>query len=226
MRKLTRKKNQMLERLAEIAGDALGSEPGTTKYSIFLPREDDGKTLWVVEEYVNRSPLSEPADFARYADQNAMDLHMASQGVKDINAWMDTVPIWDAENPPILQNIQYLSPSFEFSRAIPSNVADPHVIFAELDYIPGGVATATPYWKAVVDTGRENEPGTFAYGVLSDKTKEERLCTFEVYESPEYLKDVHVPSDAISESIKNTKHLRTGLKHNLLRKVGGFLYKD
>lgn len=155
-----------------------------------------------------------------------MDLHMASKGVKDINAWVESVPIWDSDDPPSLQNLCYLSPAFEFSRSVPSKITDPHVIFAELDYVPGGVAIATPYWKAVVDTGREKEPGTLAYGVLGDKTKEERLCTFEVYESPEYLKSVHVPSNAISESIKNTKHLRTGLKHNLLRKVGGFVSRE
>lgn len=41
---------QMLERLANIAEDVWKSEPGTTKYGIFIPRVDDGKTAWVVEE--------------------------------------------------------------------------------------------------------------------------------------------------------------------------------
>lgn len=164
--------------------------------------------------------------FQRYVDQEARDKHMSSEGVRDINAWSQTVPIWNAEDLPVQQDLQYLGSDFEFSRLIPKSLTDPHVIFAELDYVPGGVDKATPFWKAVVDTGREKEPGTLAYGVLGDKEKQDRLCTFEVYESPEYLKDVHVPSDAISESIKNTKHLRTGLQHNLLKKVGGFLSRE
>lgn len=124
--------------------------------------------------------------------------------------------------PPSRQVLHWLTDDFTFWRPEVAKHPDPHVIFAELDYIPGGAATATPYWKAVVDTGREKEPGTLAYGILRDPANAERLATFEAYESPEYLKDVHVPSDAISKSIKNTKHLRTGLKHNLLKKVGGF----
>lgn len=167
--------------------------------------------------------LRSSANLKRYIDQAAYDTHMTGQAYKDINAWFQTVPIFNADNPPTIQNLQYLSPTFEFSRQIPASVVDPHVIFAELDYVQGGVATAKPYWQTVVDTGRQKEPGTLIYGILEDKTQQERLCTFEVYESPEYLKDVHVPSDAISESIKNTKHLRTGLKHNILKRVGGFL---
>lgn len=150
---------------------------------------------------------------------------MNSQRIKDINAYFQTVPIFEESNPPVQDNLQYISSDYEFSRPEANNRTDPHVIYAELNYVPGGVATSTPYWKAVVDTGREKEPGTLAYGILKDPTKENKLATFEVYESPEYLKDVHVPSDAISESIKNTKHLRTGLKHNLLKKVAGFLYR-
>lgn len=61
--------------------------------------------------------------------------------------------------------------------------------------------------------------------ILKDSQKENRLCAFEVYESAEYLKDVHVPSGAIQSSINNTKHLRTRLKHHFLKKKGGFLYR-
>ena len=40
----------MLEKLKSVAKDAAESEPGTLKYLICLPREDDGKTVYVVEE--------------------------------------------------------------------------------------------------------------------------------------------------------------------------------
>uniref|UniRef100_A0A8H7K701 ABM domain-containing protein n=1 Tax=Bionectria ochroleuca TaxID=29856 RepID=A0A8H7K701_BIOOC len=124
-----------------------------------------------------------------YKDQAAFDLHMKSQSVKEILDW----PV---------------SKEFSFSRPTAAIHSDPHVIIAELDYVPGGVETSTRYWKAV------------------DPNAENKLYTFEAYESPEYLKSVHVPSDAVAENIKNTKHLRTGLKHNVLKMIGGYLYKE
>ena len=163
--------------------------------------------------------------YCRYTDQAACDLYLNSQNVKDIKSWLETLPVFTEDDPPVIHELQYISSDFEFSRPGARTIADPHVIFAELHYIPGGVATSIPYWKAVVDTGRDKEPGTLAYGILRDSSKEDKLASFEVYESPEYLKDVHVPSDAITQSIKNTKHLRTGLKHNILKKVAGYLYK-
>lgn len=163
---------------------------------------------------------------ARYVDEAAAELHIKSTGVQELLAWFQTVPIFAETDPPTIHRWQYLSSSFEFSRPEVAKHPDPHVVFAELDYVPGGAATAMPYWKAVVETGRDMEPGTLVYGVLRDTNKEEKLGILEVYESPDYLKEVHIPSDAVSESIKSTKHLRTGLQHHLLRKVSGYLYKD
>lgn len=163
---------------------------------------------------------------SRYVDKAAADLHINSTGVQELLAWFQTVPIFAETDPPVIHSLQYLSPSFEFSRPEAAKHPDPHVVFAELDYVAGGVATATPYWKAVVETGRDMEPGTLAYGVLRDTHKEEKLATLEVYESSDYLNEVHIASDAISESIKNTQHLRTGVQHHLLRKVSGYLYKN
>lgn len=156
----------------------------------------------------------------------AAKVHANSTPVQEINSWLQTVPIFAETDSPAIYNLQYISAGFEFSRPEAATHPDPYVIFAELDYVSGGVATAIPYWEAVVDTGRDMEPGTLAYGVLRNTIEEEKLATLEVYESPDYLKDVHIGSDAISESIKNTKHLRTGLQHQLLRKVSGYLYKQ
>lgn len=165
----------------------------------------------------------------------AFDTHMAHGLVADITAWLQAPPAKVSASQ--LHMLQYLSPDFSFTRADVENANAAtdaehglHVIFAELDYVEGGVDKATPFWKAVVETGHDHEPGTLAYGVLRpakvpNGEGNKSLKTFEVYESVDYLKDVHVPSDAIGESIKNTKHLRTGLKHHLLRKVYGFLHK-
>lgn len=130
----------------------------------------------------------------------------------------------DASCPPAMDMMQYL-PGQRFTRPEIVKHEDPHVLYAELDYVPGGIQTATPYWQAVVDTGRDHETGTLQYGVAKPLEKDNRLVTFEVYESLAYLKDVHVPSDAIQNSIAKTKHLRTGLKHHTLKMVGGFLHK-
>jgi quinol monooxygenase YgiN len=149
---------------------------------------------------------------------------MSQQKVKNMGAWLQNDGVLDTSTPPTLHLLEYL-PNMRFTRDEILKQTDPHVLFAELDYIPGGIDTATPYWQAVVDTGRDKEPGTLSYGIAKDLEKENRLVAFEVYESPAYLKDVHVPSEAIQNSIANTKHLRTGLKHHMLKKVGGFLHK-
>ncbi|KAI8260293.1 hypothetical protein K4K58_002050 [Colletotrichum sp. SAR11_239] len=103
---------------------------------------------------------------------------------------------------------------------------DPWVIIAELGYHPGGSEISIPYWQGVVNEGRENEEGTLVYGLARDSEDSEKLWTFEVYESEEFLKDVHVKSTAIAESVKNTKHLRTGLTWTFLEWKDGFLHKD
>ena len=41
---------QLIERIADIANDVEKNEPGCTKYAVFVPKEDDGKTVWVVKE--------------------------------------------------------------------------------------------------------------------------------------------------------------------------------
>jgi hypothetical protein len=47
---LTLSRTQLIERIAEIADDVEKNESGCTKYAVFVPREDDGKTVWVVKE--------------------------------------------------------------------------------------------------------------------------------------------------------------------------------
>ena len=149
---------------------------------------------------------------------------MATDGVKALIQLFADGAVLDPSISPIIHTLEYL-PNFRFSREEVISHPDPHVVFCALDYIPGGVETSIPYWKAVVETGRDHEPGTLVYGILKDPKNENRLCALETYESPEYLMDVHVPSKAIQESIANTKHLRTGLKHHFMQKKGGFLHR-
>lgn len=150
---------------------------------------------------------------------------MSTPGVNAINQWFADAPVLDPNDTPDVYILEYL-PSLRFTRPQVLSHADPHVVFAQLDYVPGGVETSIPYWTAVVETGREKEEGTLVYGILRDAQREGRLCTIEAYESAEYLRDVHVPSNAVQRSIANTKHLRTGLKHHFLQMKGGFLYME
>ncbi|KAF4882274.1 4-coumarate--CoA ligase-like 7 [Colletotrichum fructicola] len=188
--------SQALRQLSFGAEHALTKESGTSKYAIFLSRDPEKQNTIYVVE--------------EYPSKADFDAHMAL---------------------PHVQNTHFLSlPSddFLFSRAKVSEhkEKDPWVIIAELGYHPGGSATSIPYWQGVVIEGRENEEGTLVYGLARDSEDREKLWTVEVYESEAYLKDVHVKSTAIAESIKNTKHLRTGLTWTFLKWTDGFLHKD
>lgn len=126
---------------------------------------------------------------------------------------------------PTIRQLEFFDGGFEFSRPSVNAAKDPHVLFADLTYQPGTASQSLPYWKAVVDTGLNDEPGTLVYGVMKDPQNTDKIFVFEAYESPEYLADVHVPSQAIQNSIRDTKHLRTGLTHTTLKLEGGYLHK-
>lgn len=156
----------------------------------------------------------------------ALQAHAASEVVKQVTQWTAENNTLSTEAQPAAWLLTYLPGGFRFNRSEVTEKTDPHIVFAELDYLSGAVETATPYWKEVVDTGRDDETGTLAYGVLKDLFKtEDKLFTFEIYESVEYLKEAHIPSAAVQNNIKNTGSLRTGLKHTLLKHIGGFLHR-
>lgn len=159
---------------------------------------------------------------SRYEDEAAFESHLAEPGVKALIEWIGTGKV--LEGAPRILDLQYVD-DFYFSRGEVSKHEDPCVVIAELDYKPDTVQQSIPYWKAVADTGREKEAGTLVYGILRDPKEQNKLFTVEAYDSKEYLLDVHAKSKAVDESIKNTKHLREGLKHHFLKIQGGFLYK-
>jgi quinol monooxygenase YgiN len=148
---------------------------------------------------------------------------MRTEGVLEMLKWMGSEPVFDGA--PTLHNLHFID-GLDFVRPEVSEHSDPYVVFAELNYKLDSAAMSLPYWKEVVVTGRDKEPGTLVYGVLKDSAKEDTLCTIEAYESLEYLTDVHVPSEAVQENIKNTKDLRTSLKHHILKMEAGFLHRD
>ncbi|ROT38012.1 hypothetical protein SODALDRAFT_344835 [Sodiomyces alkalinus F11] len=202
------KRDELIKQLLGAADAAQNNEPGTLKYAVCVPRDPAKETdIWMIEEY---------------ADKAALDQHMSLPTITAMAAWIGANP---GPSPPTIRTLAYPSDTFQFSRAAVADQKDPWIIAAELNYHPDGAATSIPYWQAVVDEGREKEDGTLVYGVLKDVSNAERLWTIEAYESETYLKDVHVKSNAIAESIKNTKHLRTGLEWVFLTIKGGFLHK-
>lgn len=148
---------------------------------------------------------------------------MALPDVQDMVKWLGTGEVLSGDMK-VKMNLTYID-DFYFTRPELKSATNPYVAVAELEYKPGAVPQTIPYWKAVVEEGRNNEPGTLMYGIAKDPEDENILYALEVYESKDYLYDVHVKSNAIQESIKNTKHLRNNLTHHFLKLAGGFLVK-
>jgi quinol monooxygenase YgiN len=148
---------------------------------------------------------------------------MALPHVQDMLQWLGTGTVLNGEAR-VKMNLTYVD-DFFFTRPELKNAKNPFIAVAEIEYKPGTIPEAIPYWKAVVEEGRNNEPGTLMYGIAKDNDagNENMLYALEGYESKDYLYDVHVKSSAIQESIKNTKHLRNNLTHHFIKQAGGIL---
>jgi len=198
---------KLIEVFEKIAAYSRTNEPGVTKYAITVPvDETDEKTIYMIEEY---------------ADQATSDAHLASQPVQDLIALMTSDPTLLAGPPAVYQ----LEPIYSSTKPEIADAKSPHIVFANLDYKPEGIKTSLPYWEKVASTSEKDEPGTLFYAVTKTAENPDQLHTVEVYESEKYLWDVHAKSQAVQDSVANTKHLRTGLKHAHLQLVGGFWYK-
>lgn len=147
---------------------------------------------------------------------------MNKQEVKDLIQYLGTEKILGGD--PTIRDLEVID-GMDLSRVEVTQQDDPYVAFAELEYVPGTVTQSIPYWKEVVTTSRE-ESGTLVYGLHKDPLQSDKLFTLEVYESKDYLWDIHAKSIAVAENVKNTKSLRKGLKHSFLKFRSGFLYKS
>jgi len=145
---------------------------------------------------------------------------MAAPKTKELINALGTEPILEG-TPRIYQ----LEPIGSFTKPEIEQQSDPWMVFATIDYKPGLTVESVLYWKAVIETSKNDEPGTFVYGILKTKEPSDSLYSLEAYESKEYLWDVHAKSGAIAENVKNTKDMRTGLKHEFLKLHAGYLYK-
>ena len=99
------------------------------------------------------------------------------------------------------------------------SVQEPFCILAEIEYHKGKRTEGIEHWKTVAASVEMNENQTYTYLFSEDMEDEQRLCSIERYSSQNYLKDVHIPSDAIQGNIARQKDLRSGLRLHFLTQL-------
>jgi quinol monooxygenase YgiN len=110
---------------------------------------------------------------------------------------------------------------------VPSISDDPAIVLANFEYKPGTLSDAVKGWKSVVDYVSAEEEGTKSYTVMADLEKGKEIRTVEVYESWEYVENVHMKSSIIAENVAQNGKDRTGIKGVVRVKfVDGFLGKE
>ncbi|KAH7077025.1 hypothetical protein BKA63DRAFT_552824 [Paraphoma chrysanthemicola] len=112
------------------------------------------------------------------------------------------------------QREQHLEPvaGFALRPNDPHSKTGTHAAMARIQYAPGTRIEGIERWKNVAaSVATEEEGGTYTYWFLADPEDDDVLYSLERYKDEKYLWDVHVPSKAIQENIKNQKHIRTGL---------------
>ncbi|KAF1844967.1 uncharacterized protein K460DRAFT_405246 [Cucurbitaria berberidis CBS 394.84] len=109
---------------------------------------------------------------------------------------------------------QHLNPvaGFPLRSTDPHSGSASHAALAKIEYASAMRSKGIEFWKHVAKEVEENEKeGTYTYWFLADPEDENTLYSLERYRDEGYLWDVHVPSRAIQDNIKNQKHIRTGL---------------
>lgn len=145
---------------------------------------------------------------------------MASEPVKEILAYF-------AANPQHVGGESVLSMTESwaaFTRPEIVNATDPWICFASIEYKAGKRAEALEAWENVTSETEKNEAETLSYNILKDNGHSETIKTLEVYASQAYFKEVHVPSKAVQDNLKNFgNEIRVSIKHVFLKLEGGFL---
>lgn len=131
------------------------------------------------------------------------------------------------ENPQILKGkatVNSAESHASFTRAEIKDADDPWICCATIEYKEGKRAVALEPWKWVTSETQKNEAKTLSYSILKDSGHPETVRTVEVYADQEYFKEVHVPSKAVQEVVKNYgSEIRVSLKHVFLKYEGGFM---
>ena len=112
---------------------------------------------------------------------------------------------------------------YAFTKPSVSTLEDPYISFARIEYKPGKREDALPFWKKVFDETM-GESGTYVFGLAIDEQKDhDILYTLQTYENENYLREVHLKQNKAVQGSKATLEWSVGVKHNVLRLVGGHL---
>lgn len=121
----------------------------------------------------------------------------------------------------------HLSAELTFSRPELEHFQDPYIVFSVLSYIDApSTASAMKGFQAVYDYTRIEEAGTLSYNVFRNESQTDQLHTLEIYESSEYLWDVHAASASVQQNMAAQKDIRIDRDLRLLKIMGGYLYQS
>jgi quinol monooxygenase YgiN len=159
----------------------------------------------------------------RYASQAASDSHLATQPVKDLIELFTTGDVLagapEVHIAPIVVN--------KLARTAPSISDNPAIVLSNFEYKPGTLENAIKGWKSVVDYVSAKEDGTKSYTILADLEKGKEIRTVEVYQSWDYMENVHLKSPVIASNVEQNGKDRTGVKGAVrVKLVDGFLGRE
>lgn len=147
---------------------------------------------------------------------------MAAEPVKDLISFMSTDPS-PLGGAPTIHYLSYLE-DMTCTKDDAATVKDPFIVFGTVKFATDKRDSTLQYWAGNLESS-QNESGCFVYSFAKAEDKPDVLYTLEVYESEKFLMDVHVPSQAVQETISKTKDVREDLVLAKLRLRGGFVYK-
>ncbi|KAJ6185909.1 hypothetical protein N7519_007210 [Penicillium mononematosum] len=201
---------KLLKLLRTAADHAHKNEPGLRRYAFTieaqtpLSQTPNERAVWVIEEY---------------ADEPAYEEHFRQIPIRELSAWLavglgEAPKIWTLE----------VQEDSSFTKPEVIGYEDPTIVFTDLGYKQGTLQSTLPYWKKVADASKA-ESGTFVWGVALNRAESDRLAVIHIYESLEYLINVHAASKEMQDIQGFTADLRTVLAPHFLKFVGGYLWK-
>ena len=150
---------------------------------------------------------------------------MALPDVKEVSEWLRSGEVAFTETP----SLQFLEPvsdkvPFVLKPATETH-ADPFILISEVKYKEGGLAQAVPYWEGVIRVSHDAEESTYMYGICRVADAPDLVKSLEVYETEQYLWDVHAKSAEVAANVKATGGLRESLTRwpPLKRRAGFFI---
>lgn len=175
---------------------------------------DEATSIFAIEEYEN---------------QAALDAHMGSEIVQTLLPDLER----EDHHKHLLHRdmiasheIHTFPSSISYSRPSTAKCKYPFIVFAGFTFRPRQAATVFPRLKELMHYYQESEPEIPSYTVMEDK-EANQLRTVEVYETKDYLHDVHVKSDAVRKNGEQNGNLRVegAARAVKCRKVAGWLYR-